>query len=366
MSTITYYIIACVIALPAIHIYTPETPFDIRELWQDGTIIVSEPGQEPIELEARIRGRGHSTWFSGPDKRPLRFRLAEPSTVLASENEAINWILLADNFDRSLMRNYFTLTLANRLDGLSFTPIPQHLQLYVNGEYMGVYLLTDERDNDQGRMSLEWNSDPALSCFLVELDSTGEGFVVHGLQYDFRYPSGRRLTQDHIDYAQAHVQRVSNAIRSQDFDEISRLIDLPSFIDFYIVQELTANIDVHLRSVFMHISDNGNGRRLFKGPVWDFDLALGNKTGQTLGHSPEHLYAGVVNYWYRYLLGVPEFSEAVTLRWNEIVNVEIADSIIHISRKALRYQADFERNFERHPILGVDVYLIGLRKRFGK
>ena len=347
---------------PILHITSELDPFDIeRELWHDGTIALLDAPEGIVfdAVDARIRGRGNSTWWNGPDKRPLRFRFDAPRSLMGSAYEATDWILLANHFDRSLLRNYAALYLAGRMDGLDFTPVPHHIHLYVNGAYMGVYLLTDERDVNPGRMELVWDPDPSLSDFFLELDARapqggteGDTFVtVSGLHYDIRWSgSSRQRTPEHVAYAKAYLESVSAAIRSQDFAEIIALIDLDSFVDFYLVQELFKNADVHSLSVFLHITGQGAERRLFMGPVWDFDTAAGNARLQPLGYGPEYLYAAVVNYWYRYLMGVPEFFEAVTDRWNTLRDTAIAETIAHIRYTAVRYQAEFERNFERHPM----------------
>jgi len=347
---------------PVLHISSALDPFDIeRTLWHEGTIALSDaPEDLSFEaVDARLRGRGNSTWWNGRDKRPLRFRFDEPRSLMGSSHEATDWILLANHFDRSLLRNYTALHLAGLMDGLDFTPVPHHLHLYVNGQYMGIYLLTDERDVGPGRMELTWDPDPALSDFFLELDARahqggteGETFVtVSGLHYDIRWAgSSRRRTTEHVEYARAYLEAVSAAIRAQDFAEIVSLIDLDSFVDFYLVQEIVKNPDVHSLSVFMYITGQGAERRLFMGPAWDFDTAAGNSRTQPLGYGPEYLFAAVVNYWYRYLMGVPEFFEAVTDRWNALRDTVVAETIDHIRRTAIRYQLEFERNFERHPM----------------
>ena len=352
---------ATVSTFPTLHIYVPEDPFVDRELWQDGTIALTDAPEEIAfeTIDARIRGRGNSTWWSGENKRPLRFRLGEPRSMFGSEYEARDWILLADNFDRSLFRNYSALYFARSLGSMVFVPTAHRVHLYVNGEYMGLYLLTDERDVNLGRLELVWDADPSLSGFFLEMDGRapqtgveGEDFVmVNGVPYDLRWPSSdEEMTERHIDYVQAYLEAVSLAVRSQDFAEIEKLIDIETFVDFYLVQELYKDTDAWITSVFMHIDGVGEERRLYMGPVWDFDLAAGNRSGQILGHGPENLYVAVLHYWYRYLLDVPEFREIVVARWDEIRDVQIVWTIARIQETALRYEAEFARNFARHPL----------------
>ena len=352
---------------PTMRITVPETPFEERDLRQDGTISVIDPAGNFSfeEAEAMVRGRGNSTWWDGPEKRPLRFRFAEARSMFGSEYEARNWILLANLFDRSLLRNYATLYFADQLGRMDFVPSVQNVHLYVNDEYMGVYLLTDERDVNPGRLEIEWDPDPSRSGFFLELDARApndavenEDFIiVNHMAYDLRWPDfPDELTPEHVEYLKAYLEAVSAAIRARDFAEIVSLIDLDSFVDFYLVQELVKNIDAHYLSVFMHITGVEDARRLYKGPVWDFDMVAGNYKDQPLGTGPERLYVAVLNYWYRELMQTPEFFDAVVTRWNEIRDVEVAQTIARVQHLATEYQADFERNFERHPVMGAGTW----------
>jgi len=355
-----------ILPFPVLHITSELDPFiQYRRFWHDGTLSLSGSNVEYgdfTDVAVGLRGRGNSTWWDGEDKRPLRIRFEEAQSLLGSEYEAADWILLADHFDRSLMRNYAALTFAESLGSMPFTPRPHHVQLYVNGEYMGVYLLTDERDVQPGRLEIAWDPDPALSGFMIELDArapqSGEyddTFVtVHGMHYDIRYPSrNSRRTQEHVDYVRGYLETVSQTIRSGNFGQAMTLIDLDTFVDFYLVQELFKNADVHSLSVFMYITGEGAERRLYMGPVWDFDIAAGNKRDMPLGSNPYYIFAAVVNYWYRHLMQMPEFREAVTERWNEIRDEQVVQMIADIRARAERYHSEFIRNFGRHRVMGV-------------
>jgi len=346
---------------PILHINSYYDPFaQLRDSWLDGTLSLSGVYENMTfeDVDVRVRGRGHSTWWRGPDKRPLRIRFSEARPVL-SDYPARDWILLADHFDRSLLRNYAALTLGSKLCGLSFTPVPHHVQLYVNDEYMGVYLLTDERNVGPGRMDLYWDEDPATSDYFFEKDVRAyqrrildESFIiVNGLQYNLRYPND--LTSEHVDYIRTYIEAVSYAIRYQSFDEILTLIDLGSFIDFYIVQELFKDKDAKHTSIFMYITGINDERRLFKGPIWDYDHSAGNAPNQPMGYGPVGIYVAEINYWYRYLLQRPEFFEAVQIRWNDVKDNQIAETIEHVRQIAIHYQDEFERNFDRHLIMGI-------------
>jgi hypothetical protein len=212
---------------------------------------------------------------------------------------------------------------------------------------MGVYLLTDERNIGTGRLELEFHQYPPLSGFFIELDHRSGDVIVNGLPYDIRFPSGSR--QEHTEYARNYLERVCFAIRTHDFEQVSRLIDIPSFVDYYLVQELFKNSDGPL-SNFMYINGVGHRRRLHMGPLWDFDISAGICSSLSLGfYDDQVIIMGLFNLWYRNLLEIPEFREAVTIRWNQMRRAEIPQMLWRISSVADNYRSEFERNFTRHP-----------------
>ena len=111
-------------------------PFRVpRNMWHDAQISVESdiPGFSLPNTDIRLRGRGNTTWWIGYEKRPLRFRFFEPVEMLGFGTAHEDWILLANHFDRSLLRNYTALHLGRLLDGLDNTPRCSFVHLYVNG-----------------------------------------------------------------------------------------------------------------------------------------------------------------------------------------------------------------------------------------
>ncbi|MCL2015862.1 MAG: CotH kinase family protein [Defluviitaleaceae bacterium] len=352
---------------PALHI-TTTLPIH-RRIWENAAITLSnaaDPAHNFTNATARIRGRGNSSWLL--EKQPFRLRFDEPLTMLDSDHAARDWTFIANHADKSLLRNYSAYHLASLLDGMNFAPFARFVDVYFNGEYQGVFMLSIQVQQAPGRAELAYHADPTQSEFLFEMDwhvpnddDSVEGvtyITVNGRHYDILYPSGGDLTAAHVEYLRQYITQVENLAVAQD-NAIFDLIDLPSFVDFYIVQEFFKNPDVESSSVFMQILGQGGERRLHMGPVWDFDIAAGNAyfQGDTLqgypyGYSPHGLWAGWVHLWYRNLLQMPIFFDAVAMRWAEIRDVEIRQTIDHINATASRYQSAFERNFDRWGIMG--------------
>ena len=353
-------------AFPSIHLTTDPEVWQDRETWFAGTVAIEHPTHPDWNTAltpADVRGRGNSTWNRGEDKRPLRFRFPEPQSVLHYTHEARTWVTFANLFDKSLLRNHAVFTLGQQMSGLEWTPVSQFVHMYVNGEYMGVYQLTDERDINAGRLNITVDVDPAVSEFVIERDARvsrdasnilGLHWVTYnGLNYEIRFPSGALRTAAHGAYVEDFIRNTSDAIRSMDWDTIVQWIDVPSFVDFYIAQEIARNVDIGFSSVFMQIRGQGEDRRLVKGPLWDFDISLGNQT-RNLADRP---MAARRNYWFVYLMQVPQFQQAVAERWPDVRDTYIPYVIADIQRIAETYAADFERNFQRHPILGTEVWM---------
>ena len=341
---------------PSLHLTSSYDPFAVeRSFWHSGTLSLANHADAFENVDIRIRGRGNSTWHFGEEKRPLRLRFETPQSFLGSDYIARDWVLISNHFDLTLMRTYLAFYLASLLNGLDWTSSAQFVHLYINGEYVGVYQVSDERDIQPGRMQLIFDENPAVSEYLFELDHSAinnrtegvEFFFADGRPYDIRYPRNDRLSIGHVEYMQDFVENIAEVLRSRDFAAISAVMDIPSFVDFYLVQELFKNTDVGYNSVFMQVRGQGEDRRLYWGPVWDFDRSAGN---MYYWHDYHHLHAAVRNHFMRYLMTTPEIFALVAERWEEISENQVKQMIAHIEYLAYTYEAEFARNFEAFPV----------------
>jgi hypothetical protein len=237
--------------------------------------------------------------------------------------------------------------------------------VYINGEYFGVFHISDQvNEAVEGRSSLRFDFQPEKSEYMLELDTRfcelegiflflrdDSSFIqVNGRYHDIRFPRRRNLTDGHREYALNFMTAVDTAINQRNFDEISRLIDIDSFVDSYLIHEFFHDFDVRRASLFMQIRGYGENRRLYKGPLWDFDTAAG------AGALGSFVLQASRNTWFRNLMLTPKFVEATVNRWNEIKDNEIVKTINQIVYTAARYQQSFERNFDVWPIMGVEMW----------
>jgi hypothetical protein len=358
---------------PSIHINGVNRQRIDRHIWMRGITISVESEVDEFNFSdapAAIRGRGNSTW--GMEKQPFRIRFGTPRPMLDAAHYATDWTLIANHSDKSFMRHYSAYYFSALLDTMDFSPYARFVHLYIDGAYRGVYQLSDQVEAGQGRAELTFHQDPRESEFLIELNMRaaynnaveGIDFIrVNGLLYEFRFPRGNQLTAAHIEYAREFLSRIDTMIMETDYS-IFNYIHLPSFVDYYIIRELYKCQDVGRFSVFMQIRGQGSERRLEMGPVWDFDISAGNTyyQGQRYhsldgiahlhGYGPRGVWAAIENRWFRMLMRNQQFFDAVVTRWEEVRENQFPALINHINFMAERYQLEFERNFERWPILG--------------
>jgi hypothetical protein len=373
---------------PTLRIETDGVPFVEKTLWIDSTFTLTGMEHDDLEfkdIEGEIRGRGMTSWSKHEEKRGLRMKLTSGARAMDYYGEPHrDWVLIANHGDKSLLRNYTAYHLARVLDGMYWSPYTRFLHLYVNGEYMGVYMLADERNVGKQRAEVIANADPALCEYFIEMDwrlyrdgnvegvdyvrvnshengvigdsrHNSEDGTTRDMLYDVRFPKKSNRTSAHMEYVRDYIESVGKAIRARDYERISALVDMPSMIDFFIVNELIRNSDVGWSSKFMQIKGQGDERRLHMGPVWDFDIAAGN-TEWSSNQTPYGFYIQGQHYWFGNLMATPEFREALTERWNALALDAISETVGHVRALATDYRDSFERNFERHKIMGVELW----------
>ena len=238
---------------------------------------------------AQIRGRGNDTWKYYP-KKPYRLKFAEKTSVFG-ETAQKSWVLLALYNDFSLMKDRLGFMLADSLSRGDFVPCYHYVDLYVNGSYQGLYLLTDQIDEHEGRTDVEERITSGMEevPFLVELDARApeegiEGvdwFSVHGMTYTVRYPEAEeRARQEQFAYIHEYIQTVDTLCRTEGvtLEALAEYVDVESLASYYLVQELMGQPEINWKSVYMYKTASG---KLKMGPVWDFDwAAMGPSTGK--------------------------------------------------------------------------------------
>ncbi len=323
------------------------------------TVDCSDEALELTDAVIEIRGRGNFSWLD-VEKKSYRIKFAEKTNLLGQgAGPARSWTLLAVHCDQSLLRNAAALTLAGKLSGIDYSSSVRFAQVYLNGEYSGVYQVSEQMQAQKYRVPIDDKETTASEIdFLVELDTQAKDVVVRdgfGNTYEVKSDT---WNGEQVDYIEFCIDVAFESVSSGAKDEVLELIDIDSVIDAYLVEELFKNLDAGWGSFYMYQTVGG---KLHFGPVWDFDLAAGNADANDKNPtfpSPEYIYVGSDAYgyaqshpWFIELCQQDWFHEMVKARWFEVQDI-IKETPNYIRRVATLYSDDFDKNFERWPIFG--------------
>lgn len=343
--------------IPVIYLTTKNSaPINDKKNYVDGTIKILDPERlysdvEEFTADMGIRGRGNSTW-SFP-KKPWKVKLDEKASLLGMPADK-EWALLANYADRTLIRNIVAMKLSE-ICGFSWTPRMRSVEVYLNGKYQGVYTLCEHKKVSKDRVDIDLvgeddnTGDAVTGGYYLEIeeqqDETTCWWTSMGVPMMFSDPEVP--TQQQLAYVKGLFESFEQALWARDYSEETgypKYIDVDSFVDYYIVQELTKNIDGNLRKSSFITKERGKKMEMYH--LWDFDLTLGNCGyfwGST-GNGPENFWIKL-DKWYPHLFNDPAFVEKVQDRWNELMP-EFEKIPDFIDDQVLSLDKAQKRNFE--------------------
>ncbi|MCR5704116.1 MAG: CotH kinase family protein [Eubacterium sp.] len=282
---------------------------------------------ETYEMEY-IRGRGNSTW--DPDKKPYKIKLQDKQDVLGMGKNK-HWVLLANYYDNSLLRNKITYWLGEQV-GMEFTPKCVPVDVIMNGDYLGSYLLSEQirvgktrvniddlEDNEETKMS----TDPEIISggYLLGMSPYGDDEVQfltkRGESFELENPSFEDyMNETQYNYIKNYVQQVENAIYGKEFRDgngvsYKDLMDIKSTAMYYWFQEFSKNGDGYASpSTYLYKKRND---KLYWGPLWDFDYVA---WGSTEYNEPYVTgWSHNESVWFSQMFKDPEFAAEVVNAW---------------------------------------------------
>lgn len=241
-----------------------------------------------------IRGRGNSTWDT--DKKPYKIKLDKKADLLGLGKNK-HWVLLANYYDNSLLRNKMTYYLGQQL-GMEFTPDSEPVEVVINGIYYGSYFLCEQIRIGKDRVDIDdledndetiHSTDPAIisggyllaMCPSEEDESRiinttrGNSFLIERPEFEDYYNKAQ------YDYINDYMQRVEDALYSKNLkndkgEKYSDLLDVRSAAYYYLMQDFSLNGDGYIStSTYLYKKRNG---KLYWGPLWDFDYVAWGST----------------------------------------------------------------------------------------
>lgn len=345
-----------------------------KEDYVNCTISIDHPDDKwDYEGTGRIRGRGNSTWL-WYDKKPYRIKLDEKASIvgLAAEKD---WVLLANFRDPTHMMNTFVFELGHVM-GLPYTNHSRYMEVNLNGEYIGLYQLTEQIEQGKNRVAVD-----DVEGVLIALDvddgpeesrNSKDNFwsEVYQMPVCVKFPEDIDVTGIKKDFAQLESAILSirqnkgkPAAIKAGMDKVRELLDVQSFIDFLIIQELIYNVELAApRSMYMH---KDKGGKWVMGPLWDFDAGFDFDWGTmtdghhffesykeyVLGPDPIH-HSGA--YWvpefFTDIFRSDEFCEEFIARWEEISPLIMTEVWDNTEKYITAAEDAMVRNSQRWPI----------------
>lgn len=286
--------------------------------------------QVEFTSSARVKGRGNSTW--GMPKKPYRIKLDSKASLLGLKSHK-DWVLLADYLDKSLLRN-ITAFEVSKIAEMSWTPASVSVDFYLNGVYQGVYALTEQVKVSEERLDMTLvkptdNMGEALTGgYLLELDFHFDEpykFKTDLKSLPIMFKDPEEPTKEQFEYVKNYYNNAEKVLYSNNFKDpeegYRKHIDIESFINYYIVQELAKNVDGNMRgSCYMAIRRGG---KIEQPLVWDFDIAFGNADHITWEQGASSAewdgwFIKTSSPWFDRFFIDPSFVAQLKARWNEL------------------------------------------------
>ena len=328
-----------------------------KEYQERGLILVTDSGGNICYagLLDSIKGRGNTTWQA--EKKSYKIKLSRAAELLQM-GEGKNWILLSNVYDGNKLQNKICMDMASDW-GLSFTPKGEWVELYLNGQYKGNYLLCEKIEIDENRVEItdleeetkllngelktnetfntgtrkgilaECNPEDISGGYILEKDLSYDsisGFLTKE-DNSFSIQAPQYATKEQVDYIADYIQQIEDMIASGD-ERLFDYIDLDSFVLRYLLEEVVLNRDFGINSMYFY-KEQGD-QKLYAGPIWDYDGAYG------MGFTDSKILAAleIQDYlrertitWYPNLYGNDIFYERAVEIYEETVRPYVLDMI---------------------------------------
>ena len=300
-----------------------------------------------------------------------------------------DWVLYAPYSDKSLIRNVLIYELSNKIG--RYASRSRFCELVLNGNYQGIYVLLEKVKRDKHRIDIseldedDLSGDDLTGGYIIKIDKR-DGEEVDGwysdylpisgsssIFYQYHYPRPDEILDEQAEYIENYVKDFEDMMYSWAYNNISsgyiNKIDVSSFIDFFLLNEISKNVDGYRLSTFFYKDKNSKDPFLHIGPIWDFNLAFGNSdyydgwktTGWQveINHVPSFQYDAfkIPFYWER-LMNDRNFVIKIVKRWKDLRNSYFSIDTLYsiIDRYTTCLDEAQQRNFEKWPVLNSYVW----------
>lgn len=359
--------------LPIVKIKTNQVvgPAMDKDSYVEGSLeIIGEGNFEGLEeTTMKIKGRGNSTWWICTDasagavvgKCPYQVKFGDKTSILGMPEDK-KWVLLAEKSDKSMIRNKIARYMGE-LSDLEYTPNAEYIELFINEDYQGTYLIGQKVEESKNRVNI------GDEGYLIEIDTDAnnridpDDIIFKPTIWSSIHTDGVFNIKDpNIDYGSDEFYFIENYIN--DFESVlysnnfndpdsgyESYIDVDSLIDWFLINEIAKSVDARWYSsiYFSYIP----GEKIKMGPIWDFDLSYGNLNYSDAQYTSDFYIKQ--NNWIDRLFLDEVFVEKVKIRYSYYYS-KLGDIKNKIDEFAKYIDKSQKANFERWDILGVYVW----------
>ena len=347
--------------LPTVYIETVNNKaVTDKKTFVDATWKLVDGGQVQTIEGLKIRCRGNSTFNNTSAKDKPAYRLKFNTKVALLGDKGVtdrNWVLMANHFDKSLIRNALTTDILGRFAGMEFNPGALFVDVVLNGTYMGNYQITDHPDVESGRLDIETpGDDPEPSeGFFLEADGWKDHKYItttrQSVPIRIHKPKDGEVTTAQADYVKSWMDQFETALYSKDFRDkdkgYRKLVDSVSLANLYICTQISANYDGFWST---YLYKKPNDLKLYFGPLWDYDIAYNNDTrgNNTTQRLMEDINTGVCRQWFLRMWKDPWFCQLINRRYKELRDAGIEAHLLHaVDSLGAHIAQSAKKNFDK-------------------
>jgi hypothetical protein len=304
-------------------------------------------------------------------------------TILGMPAES-DWVLYAPYTDKSLMHNFLAYTIAAEMG--HWAPRCRYVEVVLNNFYIGVYVMLEKIKRGTSRVDIaklktsDITGDAVTGGYIFKIDKFDPGddgwysqIKPHNaasgqqIQFIYDYPKAVDIVTEQKNYIKSYTDSFELALNSNSFQDtvngFRKFADVNSFIDYFIVNEVSRNVDGYRLSSYFYKDKKSKGGKIIAGPVWDYDLAFRNANycngSNTDGWS--YQFNSVCNgdywqvpFWWDRFMQDTAFQSSLYCRWKQLRQTTLSNQHLNFlidSVNTLLVEAQ-PRHFQRWPILG--------------
>jgi CotH kinase protein/Secretion system C-terminal sorting domain len=292
-----------------------------------------------------------------------------------------DWVLYAPYTDKTMMRNFLAYTMSREMG--HWAANCRYVEVILNGQYIGIYIFMEKLKRNSGRVNIpkmaatDITGDAVTGGYIFSIDKQPDGWYSayktpnssynQQIRYSYVYPKITDIVPEQQNYIKSYVDSFETALYNSNNPAVPNtwrnFADEPSFIDYFIVNEVSRNVDGYRLSAYFYKDRESKNRKIIAGPVWDYDLAFRNANycygSDTSGWAynyntvcPQDISQNP--FWWNRFMQDANFRSNLRCRWKQLRQTSLSltrlntiiDSVYTLTEEAR------QRHFQKWPTLG--------------